>query len=382
MSAPAVIPRGTIFRADDITFWAGKEHGRPLDAALDEADLLVSTPHGGSAMPEEVLEFIVPTYTRRLQFDYTDCTTAPICRRWAEIDARIIYVENPHPRLIRDPNRARPVDAEAALREAILRVHAAGPGERVDLTGVDAIRPVSFSFQPVFVISDDETELARLTSAFAEAASRGLEVYESTRDHLRDEMIARALARSAAGAAGPRNVWHLSFHDTMNTTTTPDGAVTVARKPEDELPRIVALSNRGDRDGEPRGADPVVTMPPADVRALADAHRTGFDAAKPDDVQLNKPYLGSQEIIESGRAFDARREDARSLGVRLGAVQAEFRREFLLGPAATAELHRAGTDWPALDPHHVNEIAQACRMSWEAFRQAAASDAGSGEPHR
>lgn len=372
MSAPAVIPRGTAFAPDDITFWAGKDEGRTLEEALGEADVLVSTPHGGSALPEEVLEFIVPTYTMRLQFDYTDCTTTPICRRWAEIDPRIIYVENPHPRLIRDPNRARPADPAATLREAILRVRAAGPGNRVDLTGVDAIRPVSFSFQPVLTIPDDDAELNRLTTTFAAAAELGLEVYERTRDRLRDEMVDRAIARASNAAPGPRNVWRLSFHDTMNTTTTPQGAVDVPRKPEDELPQIVALSNRGDREGEPREDDPVVTMPPADIRALAAAHRHAFAAVEASDVLLNKPYLGSQEIIDSGRVFDERRDAAAAVGVRLGAVQAEFLREFLLGPAATAQLHRPGTDWPALDEARTDAIARSCRDAWEAFRVAGA----------
>lgn len=369
MSAPAVIPRGTAFTPSEITYWAGKAHGRSLDEALREADVLVSTPHGGSAMPEEVREFVVPGYTRRLQFDYTDCTTAPICRRWAEIDPRIIYVENPHPRLIRDPNRARPADPATALREAILRVRAAGPGNHVDLTGVDAIRPVSFSFQPVLVIPGDDAELGRLTTTFAAAATLGLEVYESTRDRLRDEMLRRALQRSAEGRPGPRNVWRLSFHDTMNTTTTPDGAVVVPRKPEDELPRIVALSNRGDRDGEPRDGDPFVTMAPEELRALAVAHRRAFGAAEgSDDVQLNKPYLGSQEIIDSGKAFADARPVTTAAGVRTGAVQAEFLREFLLGGAATDALHRAGTDWPDLDHGHVDRIARSCRAAWDDFR--------------
>lgn len=369
MAAPAIIPRGIVFAPDDITFWAGKGDGRTLDEALDAADLLVSTPHGGSAMPEEVLEFVVPTYTRRLQFDYSDCTTAPICRRWAEIDPRLVYVENPHPRLVRDPNRAKPVDPAGSLREAILRVRTAGPGNRVDLAGVDAIRPVSFSFQPVLVIPDDDTELERLTATFAAAAAQGLEVYERTRDSLRDEMMRRALRRSAAGEPGPRSVWRLSFHDTMNTTTTPEGAVTVARKPEDELPRIVALSNRGDHEGEPREEDAFVSMPPSDLRTLAAAHRSAFGVKEgADDVQLNKPYLGSQEIIDSGEAFEGSRDEATAAGVRVGAVQAEFLREFLLGPDATAELHRPGTDWPAIDRKRTDAIAHSCRAAWDAFR--------------
>lgn len=179
-----VIERGTVFTPDDITFWAGKGEGRTLEDALAEADILVSTPHGGSAMTEEVGEFVVDDYTERLQLDYTDCTTAPICRAWAAIDPRVIYVENPHPRLIRDPNRAKLADVAATLREALRRVAEAGPGNRVDLTGVDAIRPVSFSFRPVLVVPESDAELTRLTKTFAAVAAAGLEVYERTRGHL------------------------------------------------------------------------------------------------------------------------------------------------------------------------------------------------------
>ncbi|HEX5859513.1 MAG TPA: hypothetical protein VFY91_15525 [Microbacterium sp.] len=164
-------------------------------------------------------------------------------------------------------------------------------------------------------------------------------------------------------------MWRLSFHDTMNTTTTPEGAVNVPRKPEDDLPRVVALSNRGDHEGEPRPEDPFVSMSPVDLRALAAAHRAAFGATEwPEEVLLNKPYLGSQEVIDSGKAFEDARDAATAAGVRVGAVQAEFLREFLLGPEATAQLHRPGTDWPALDHGHTDAIARACRAAWDTFR--------------
>lgn len=364
MSAPRLIPRGTVFTPDDITFWAGKGEGRTLADALAEADLLVSTPHAGSAMPEEVREFVVEDYTERLQLDYTDCTTAPICRAWAATDPRIIYVENPHPRLIRDPNRKKPADVAATLREAIERVREAGIGNRVDLTGVDAIRPVSFSFRPVLVTPSTGAELDRLTETFAAVAANGLEVYERTRDELRERMLARSLSDPSS----PRAVWRLSFHDTMNTTTTVDGAVNVAREAKDRLPAVVALSNRGDAEGRPRDADPIITMPTDQVQALALAHRRAFRVAEASDVQLNQPYLGSQEIIDSGARFDEVRAEADAVGVRLGAVQAEFLREFLLGDAATAELHAPGTLWPAVDEAHSARIAAECRVAWNEFR--------------
>lgn len=138
--APVLIPAGTIFTPDDLTFYSDRE-SRTLDDAIAGADLLVSCPHSGSAIPEELAEFLAPEFTRRLQFDFTDMSTSAIVRRWAEIDPRIVYVENPHPRMIRDPNRAKPENLEASLREAFARVHEAGAGNKVDLTGVDAVRP-------------------------------------------------------------------------------------------------------------------------------------------------------------------------------------------------------------------------------------------------
>lgn len=364
MNAPALIPRGHVFMPNDITFWAGKDDGRTLQDALAEADVLVSTPHAGAAMPEEVREFVVDDYTQRLQFDYTDCTTAPICREWAATDPRVIYVENPHPRLLRDPNRKKPADVAATLREAIMRVKAAGAGERIDLSGVDAIRPVSFSFRPVLVMPTTERELDRMTRTFAAVAAAGLDVYERTRDQLRERMLTRSLQHPAS----PRAVWRLSFHDTMNTTTTVDGAVSVARAEADRLPNVVSLSNRGDHEGRPRAEDPVVTMATDDLQALARQHRSAFQVAHADEVQLNQPYLGSQEIIDSGARFDEVRAQANEAGVRLGAVQAEFLREYLLGERATAHLQQPGADWPDLDPLNTARIARACQAAWDGFR--------------
>ncbi|CCH30897.1 N-formylglutamate amidohydrolase [Actinosynnema sp. NPDC047251] len=336
MSAPVLIPRGTRFTAEDITFYADRDR-RPLAEALAAADLVVSCPHAGAAIPAELAGFLSPALTRRLQYDFTDCSTAPVVRRWAELDPRVVAVQNPHPRLVRDPNRARPDDLAAGLREAFERVRAAGPGARVDLSGCDAVRPVTFSFMPVFVGSPDE-----LADALAEVAAVGVDVYERTRD----DLVARA----------GRGVTFLSFHDTMNHTTRPDGAVDVPRPEADRLPPVVALSNRGDAHGERRGDNPV-TMRPDLLRALADAHRVGF-AAEPGDVALNQPYLGSNEIIHTGARFP---------GVE--AVQAEFRREYLLGPAGAAHLMSPGTDWPDPDPARVTELALACKASWDHYRE-------------
>ncbi len=359
---------GRTFAAEDIVFYAGRGE-RSLDDALASADVLVSCPHSGAAIPGELEPFLVPEFTRRLQFDYTDCSTSPIVRRWAEIDDSIVYVENPHPRLVRDPNRARPDDLAATLSEALRRVREAGPFQPVDLSGVDAIRPVTFSFFPMLRVPETEAELHDLVEVFVEAGSRGVDVYQRTREELIERMVALAFE----GAGRSHHVTALSFHDTMNTTTTRDGAVNVARDPKDRLPQVVALSNRGDHAGDPRPDDPRVTMDPARLRLLREAFRTGFKVAHADDVALNQPYLGSQEIISSGSRFAELIAQASAAGVSLDAVQAEFLRELLLGAANAAHIQRPGTDWPEPDPDHVDAMARACQRTFAAYRDALAS---------
>ena len=359
-----LIPAGTVFTAEQITHYANSD-SRTLNEAIAGADLLVATPHSGAAIPEELAEFLSPALTRRLQYDFSDVATASIVRRWAEIDPRIVAVINPHPRLIRDPNRKKPDDVRADLAAAIERVREAGAWQKVDLTGVDAIRPVTFSFFPILEIPETEEGLQRLVDAFADTAEQGLGVYERTREELTDRFIAQGLERGGSFT-------RLSFHDTMNTTTTREGAVNVARAEADRLPAVVALSNRGDHNGEERDPEDRPTMDPAALRTLAAAHRKGFAVTDPAAVLLNQPYLGSEEIRAAGARFGAMRPEAKAANFTPGAVQAEFLREFLLGPAAAAELQEPGTDWIEEDPAHIDAIAQACKRAWDAFRAATA----------
>ncbi|GAA1593906.1 N-formylglutamate amidohydrolase [Leucobacter chromiireducens] len=357
-----LIPRGTVFTPEQITHYADPDT-RSLEQAIIDADLLVATPHSGAAIPEELAEFLSPALTRRLQYDFSDVATASIVRRWAEIDPRIVAVINPHPRLIRDPNRRKPDDVRADLAAAIERVRAAGAWQKVDLTGVDAIRPVTFSFFPILEIPETEEGLQRLVDAFAETAEAGLGVYERTREALTDAFVAHGLEHGGSFT-------RLSFHDTMNTTTTREGAVNVARAEADRLPAVVALSNRGDHQGEERDPEDRPTMDPAALRELAEAHRAGFEVNDPAAVLLNQPYLGSEEIRAAGARFGAMRAEADAAGLRLGAVQAEFLREYLLGPAAAAELQEPGTDWVTENPDHIDAVAHACKRAWDAFRDA------------
>lgn len=371
LGSPVLIPAGTPFSPDDITFFQGKHSGRTLAEAIGEADLVVSCPHAGDAIPEELAEFLAPEFTHRLQSDYSDRTTGPICQAWAALDSRILYVQNPHPRLLRDPNRARPDDLGPQLREAFARVRAAGAWNRVDLTGVDTIRPVTFSFYPLLKVPETDSELEHMVAVFTDVASRGLEVYEKTRDKLRNDVLESTTAR-IAGTGQPGHVFTLSFHDTMNHTTTSDGAVNVERAEPDKLPAVAALSNRGDENGERRGEE-VITMDPEMLRVLADCHRAGFKTTDPAAVTLNKPYLGSQEIVAAGTLFRSLTDSTfrKAIGsseLAVGAVQAEFLREFLIGEAATKELLQPGTGWPNEDPAWTMKLAHACKASWDGFR--------------
>ena len=360
MSDLDLIPAGYTFTAQEITVFADSDN-RTLEDAIAEADVLVSAPHAGARIPEELVPFLSPALTRRLQYDFTDVATDAIVQEWARNDRRIVAVINPHPRLVRDPNRARPTDIAADLTEAIARTRAAGPWQKVDLTGVDAIRPVTFSFFPILEVPEDEAELDRLVRTFVEVGERGLGVYESTRDALTERFVAEKLRTGG-------QFTRLSFHDTMNTTTTRDGAVSVTRAPEDRLPAVVALSNRGDARGDERDPADPPTMDPERLRALADSHRAGFRVDQPDDVALNMPYLGSQEIRAAGVRFRELADRAAEAALTLDVVQAEFLREYLLGPAAVDELHRPGTEWITEDPVHVREVAAACQRAWDLYR--------------
>ncbi|CAH0162631.1 hypothetical protein SRABI76_01075 [Microbacterium oxydans] len=360
MSDLDLIPAGRTFSPEEITVFADSGT-RTLEQAIADADVLISCPHAGARIPEELLPYLSPALTRRLQYDFTDVSTDAIVRTWAASDPRVVAVLNPHPRLVRDPNRARPEDIAADLTTAIERTRAAGAWQKVDLTGVDAIRPVTFSFFPILDVPDDETERERLVQTFVEVSERGLGVYEQTRDALTERFVA---AKLRTGGRFTR----LSFHDTMNTTTTREGAVNVARAEQDRLPAVVALSNRGDTRGDERDPADPPTMDPERARALADAHRAGFRVERPDAVALNTPYLGSQEIIAAGRRFRELADAAEEAALTLDAVQAEFLREYLLGDAAVEALHRPGTDWITEDPEHVRAVAAACKRSWDIFR--------------
>jgi hypothetical protein len=389
--APVLVPAGRRFTDDDIVFFHGKGR-RPLDEVLADIDLVVTGPHASAAIPEELAPFLDPSFTRRLQFDFTDVSTGPVARRWAAIDPHVLYIEDPHPRAVRDANRPRPRDLVGDLRIAFDRL-ATEPDARPSLAGVDAVRPVTFGYLPVYRRPADATEWQTFADTLERTAANGVDVYEQRRDEL-VERIVEAKCRRLAGldpATLTGSEWRsattllvLSIHDTMNRTARADGAVCLERAPEDRLPDVVALSNRGDADGEVRGsvdgtllaAEDVPTLEPAWLRAVATAYRRAFDAWAATDVALNHPYPGGWETRQAGIRLRelaprtaVRHAGGATAGLTLGAFQNEFRREFLLGEDATAALLRPGADWPGVSEAHVDRIAHRLRAAHDEVRR-------------
>lgn len=250
------IPAGTRFTRDDMVHFQGKGE-RPLEEALPSIDLVITGPHASAALPEEVAGFVEPRFTKRLQYDFTDVSTSPVAKAWAAIDPHVLYIEDPHPRAVRDANRARPADLESTLREAFDRL-AAEPEGTPSLAGVDAIRPVTFAYLPVYRRPRDDAEWRELIDALTGAGAGGIDEYERVRDQLIEQVVEAKLRRLATLDPSATTVaeWHsaqsldvLSLHDTMNHTARPDGAICVERAPGDRLPNVVALSNRGEPDG-------------------------------------------------------------------------------------------------------------------------------------
>lgn len=392
----AWIPAGTRYGAEDITFYQGKGE-RSLDDVLPYIDLVITGPHATAAFPEELKPFVAERLTRRLQFDFTDITTSALARRWAELDQHVLYIENPHPRAVRDANRPRPRHVEAALREAFGRLVEAGEGGRPPLAGVDSTRPVTFAYMPVLRAPGDDAGWKRLAGALGEAGALGVDVYEQVRDELTERVVEAKCRRlvgvdpatlTAAELRSATTLLVLSIHDTMNHTARADGSISDERRPEDRLPNIVSLSNRGDVSGDARGSadgsllEPVdvPTLDPGWLRAIALAYRRAFDAWSSEDVAFNRPYLGGHETQMAGPRLRelqprtvVRQPGGATVGLKLGAFQNEFLRELLLGAPAATALGRSGDDWPVVPGAHIDDLAQKLKSAHDQVRRWGAS---------
>jgi hypothetical protein len=390
-TAPAWIPAGTAFAADDFVYYHDKGR-RPVGDVLGEIDLIITGPHASAAFPAEMAPYVDDGLTCRLQHDFTDVSTSPVGRRWAEIDPHVLYVENPHPRAVRDANRANPDDLGAGLREAFARLRRAGETERPSLAGVDAVRPVTFGYLPVLREPRTDDEWDELVAALRAGGALGVDVYERVRDELIEQTVDAKLARLAT--LDPRDVtvseWRsastllvMSLHDTMNHTARTDGAICLERQPVDRLPNVVALSNHGSADASVRASttgallddEDVLSLDPTTMRAIANAYRWAFDAYGPGDVEFNRPYLGGFETrhiapwLRSRAANAVVSCDGVPVQLHLGAWQNEFLREFLLGPTATEQLMTPGEDWVMPPDDRVTWLAERLRDAHDRVRR-------------
>jgi hypothetical protein len=361
------LPAGRTFAAEELVHFAGRD-SRSLEDALAEADVLVTLPHAGEEIPMELAPHLAPAFadSPRLRWDLADQAVRAVALRWAELDPKVVLVENPHPRLVRDPDRPRPADLAAQLTEAFRRLRETDPGTPVDLDGVDAVPVATRAGLPVFTPPPDDAALSRLVVELESVAARGLAVYERTRDDLFDRLVAKKL-RGAAMSSGL--CFFLSLHDQMNAAADPDGALDEEPVPIERMPAVLTLANRGDAQGEPRGREPA-TLWPALLRSLAEAHRFGFGLANPRDVELNRPVHGGQEAVRFGRVCrELSKGMYESPGFVFGAASAVFRREFLLGDEASRRLAEPGTDVPAAPAELTDAIARKLHASWDEFRR-------------
>lgn len=342
----AWIPAGRRFGFDDLVFWPGKP-AVPFDAVVSQIDTIVLGPHASAAFPEELRPFVAPALTRRKQFDFSDVITAAVGRAWVAADPHVVYVENPHSRLVMDPNRAPVDDAGPGLVAFYDHLARQRAGEAIGFGGVDTVRPVTFSGEDVLPRPATEDGLRALVTTLNACAKAGPLAYAA----IRDDLITRILAGRPAG----RHLHVVSLHDTMNTQMQPDGAITRERPPADRLPLVANLGNRGDARGE-QDKDPL-SIPAAEARRIAAAYAQAWGV--PVDgggVTLNVPYRGAQETILWG-------DRLRPLGQpNVGIVQIEFLRETLLGPKVTAALHQPGTGWPDVDEAHLATVAERLAM--------------------
>jgi len=392
---PVWLPAGARFGFDDLVFFARKGVTDFADVAAD-IDLVLTGPHASAALPRELEPFVDRSLTQRLQVDYSDIFSDWLARRWAEIDPQVVYIRNPVSRLIFDQNRARPDDPETGLREAFARIAAAQPGETVSFAGVDAIRPVTFAGKPVLTEPKGDEGFAAVVDTITDCAGRTSWAYVAARDRVLETVFEKKAAAlrdlplgSIALAAfhSATNLYVQCVHDTMNCTAGDDGAVADRRALPAQLPGLVSLANRGGRLGEARApaqagplpVEDVLTIAPSGLRSVERALQLGFEideARSGAEIRLNTPYQGAWEVQAIGRRL---RDMAARAAIRhhsgggvlqltVGAYQAEYLRETLMGPQAVAHIQRPGSDWPKPDKALIDALAQKLKASQDLLR--------------
>lgn len=327
---------GRTYGTEELIHWHGKGV-TSLESAISRTRIIVLGPHSSATFPAELAPFIHRDVTLRRQLDYSDYMAGLLGRQWASSCEGLIYIENPHSRIVLDPNRplsSRPMDD---LRSCFERIRE--QGANATLAGVDMIRPVTFGGWPVLREPRSPIEWQAFEEAWIQAAYLGAFKYIDISRKIVETCIKNCEAMR-------QRLIVFSLHDTMNCKMGADGSINIARPESDQLPHWVNIGNLGNETGNPIGASPVsmesgaaiemVKLFQCALRALGDVDEN--------IVTLNKPYKGAHETKEYGlRLCNSQLPDGS------GVLQLEFRRESLLGSEATLDLQHPGTGWPAPD---------------------------------
>jgi hypothetical protein len=244
----------------------------------------------------------------------------------------------------------------AGLRAFYRRLVRQRAGEALDFSGVDAVRPITFGGQDVLPEPATPARWAALASALTDTAGRTVQAYRDCCDLVLQTVLDRRRPEL------PLRV--ISLHDTMNTRLRDDGAIILPRPAADCLPPWANLGNRGDAQGE--ALNEPLTLAGAELRRIAAAWADAFGlqgAARQAGILLNRPYKGAYETLHHGSRLRALNQP------RVGALQVEFLRETLLGPAAVAKLHLPGDDWPDTDVPLIERHAGALAHAGESLRR-------------
>lgn len=282
-------------------------------------------------------------------------------RAWAAADGKVVFVENPHSRVVADPNREQGAEPEGLLRQCFARLR---QDKGASLAGVDQVRPVTFSGEDV-ILEPTEAAWPEMMKALQISAKLGPLAYEAAKDRVMELVLTSRPAR-------PLTV--IGFHDTNNWKMRADGALVVERPEKDRMPPFCNFGNQGDFLGNAKEGKTLLT-PATEMRCIARAWAEAFDQAaeqdflKPKDfaymepVSFNRPYDGGHEVRDW-----ARRLPTTETGQAI--FQVEFARSFLLGPKASQELREPGISWPAVDEAHVSWVASKLKEAGDKLRAA------------
>lgn len=365
-STPAYIPAGKS-GDPELIWYPGKESGKAFkDIDLAQVDVIIGGPHSSAIYAAELKPFISKDLSRRKQFDFSDVATAAVGRAWVQADyGNVVFVENPHSRLLFDPNRQS------------MALHNAEFEEFKQMKAYSPVKPSgeawSFFKASTFggaAVLDaaklqgcSEATFNQLVAAMT-AAKEGPEKYEACLNHVVSAVCEAKKKLSAAS----KSLDVISLHDTMNTKCNDNGSITKERPAEDLLPLLASFDGPmvGTKDAgtnlNPCEGNRIHKVATAWAQAFATKKGEAISASKEvkeaalrkyepdDDIKFCVPYNGANESKQTYAAC--------SEGLDLYVYQVEFNREVIVGPEATGVLKAPGTNWPVVDAAHVESVAK------------------------